>query len=44
MLELGVSIDHIATIRQARKTYEPDFESLLLRWLSWEVQNCKSPT
>ena len=24
MLELGVNIDHIATIRQARKTYEPD--------------------
>lgn len=24
MLELGVNIDHIATLRQARKTYEPD--------------------
>ena len=24
MAELGVNIDHIATIRQARKTYEPD--------------------
>jgi pyridoxine 5-phosphate synthase len=24
MIELGVNIDHIATIRQARKTYEPD--------------------
>ena len=24
MLELGVNIDHVATIRQARKTYEPD--------------------
>jgi pyridoxine 5-phosphate synthase len=24
MLELGVNIDHIATIRQARRTYEPD--------------------
>jgi pyridoxine 5-phosphate synthase len=24
MTELGVNIDHVATIRQARKTYEPD--------------------
>jgi pyridoxine 5-phosphate synthase len=24
MVELGVNIDHIATVRQARKTYEPD--------------------
>jgi len=24
MLQLGVNIDHIATIRQARRTYEPD--------------------
>ena len=24
MLELGVNIDHIATIREARRTYEPD--------------------
>ena len=24
MIELGVNIDHIATVRQARKTYEPD--------------------
>lgn len=24
MLELGVNIDHVATLRQARKTYEPD--------------------
>lgn len=24
MLELGVNVDHIATLRQARKTYEPD--------------------
>ena len=24
MLELGINIDHVATIRQARKTYEPD--------------------
>ena len=24
MVELGINIDHIATIRQARKTYEPD--------------------
>jgi pyridoxine 5-phosphate synthase len=24
MVELGVNIDHVATIRQARKTYEPD--------------------
>lgn len=24
MIELGVNIDHIATLRQARKTYEPD--------------------
>ncbi|MDR0775937.1 MAG: pyridoxine 5'-phosphate synthase [Azonexus sp.] len=24
MIELGVNIDHIATIRQARRTYEPD--------------------
>ena len=23
MIELGVNIDHIATIRQARMTYEP---------------------
>ena len=24
MIELGVNIDHVATIRQARKTYEPE--------------------
>ena len=24
MSELGVNIDHVATIRQARRTYEPD--------------------
>ncbi len=24
MLELGVNIDHVATVRQARRTYEPD--------------------
>ncbi len=24
MPELGVNIDHIATLRQARRTYEPD--------------------
>ena len=24
MIELGVNIDHIATLRQARRTYEPD--------------------
>jgi len=24
MIQLGVNIDHIATIRQARKTFEPD--------------------
>ena len=24
MVRLGVNIDHIATLRQARKTYEPD--------------------
>src|SRR3989337_1438909 len=24
MIKLGVNIDHVATIRQARKTYEPD--------------------
>lgn len=24
MIQLGVNIDHVATIRQARKTYEPD--------------------
>jgi pyridoxine 5-phosphate synthase len=24
MVELGINIDHVATIRQARKTYEPD--------------------
>ena len=24
MVELGVNIDHVATVRQARKTYEPD--------------------
>ncbi len=24
MLQLGVNIDHVATVRQARKTYEPD--------------------
>lgn len=24
MLELGVNVDHIATVREARKTYEPD--------------------
>ncbi len=24
MLELGINIDHVATVRQARRTYEPD--------------------
>src|SRR3979490_993029 len=24
MIELGVNIDHVATIREARRTYEPD--------------------
>ena len=24
MVELGVNIDHVATVRQARQTYEPD--------------------
>ena len=24
MIELGVNIDHVATIRQARRTYEPE--------------------
>ena len=24
MLELGVNVDHVATLRQARKTFEPD--------------------
>src|SRR5262245_57494704 len=24
MAKLGVNIDHVATVRQARKTYEPD--------------------
>src|SRR6059058_2459981 len=24
MVELGVNIDHVATVRQARRTYEPD--------------------
>src|SRR5688500_1958573 len=24
LVELGVNIDHVATIRQARRTYEPD--------------------
>ncbi len=24
MIELGVNIDHVATVRQARRTYEPD--------------------
>src|SRR4029453_10112913 len=24
MVELGVNIDHVATLRQARRTYEPD--------------------
>lgn len=24
MIELGINIDHVATVRQARKTYEPD--------------------
>ena len=24
MIQLGVNIDHVATIRQARKTFEPD--------------------
>jgi pyridoxine 5-phosphate synthase len=24
MIELGVNVDHVATVRQARKTYEPD--------------------
>jgi len=24
MIELGVNVDHVATLRQARKTYEPD--------------------
>ena len=28
MIELGVNIDHVATLRQARRTYEPDPLSL----------------
>ena len=24
MIELGVNIDHVATLRQARRTWEPD--------------------
>jgi uncharacterized protein YggE len=24
MVRLGVNVDHVATIREARKTYEPD--------------------
>jgi hypothetical protein len=24
MIELGVNIDHVASVRQARRTYEPD--------------------
>ncbi|MDO9602684.1 MAG: pyridoxine 5'-phosphate synthase, partial [Rhodocyclaceae bacterium] len=24
MIDLGVNIDHVATLRQARRTYEPD--------------------
>ncbi|NMC20360.1 MAG: pyridoxine 5'-phosphate synthase, partial [Thermogutta sp.] len=24
MIQLGVNIDHVATVRQARRTYEPD--------------------
>ncbi|MFN6960906.1 MAG: pyridoxine 5'-phosphate synthase, partial [Rhodocyclaceae bacterium] len=24
MIHLGVNIDHVATLRQARRTYEPD--------------------
>src|SRR5258707_7789017 len=24
MIELGVNVDHVATVRQARRTYEPD--------------------
>ena len=24
MIELGVNIDHVATLREARRTYEPD--------------------
>ena len=24
MIELGVNIDHVATVRQARRTWEPD--------------------
>ena len=24
MIELGINIDHVATVRQARRTYEPD--------------------
>ncbi|MDR3298511.1 MAG: pyridoxine 5'-phosphate synthase, partial [Candidatus Accumulibacter sp.] len=24
MIELGVNIDHVATIREARQTYEPE--------------------
>ena len=24
MIQLGVNIDHVATLRQARRTYEPD--------------------
>jgi len=24
MIRLGVNIDHVATVRQARRTYEPD--------------------
>ncbi len=35
MAELGVNIDHVATIRQARRTYEPDRFGLPC-WPSWE--------
>ncbi|WP_369293777.1 pyridoxine 5'-phosphate synthase, partial [Klebsiella pneumoniae] len=24
MIELGVNLDHVATLRQARRTWEPD--------------------
>jgi pyridoxine 5-phosphate synthase len=24
MIELGVNIDHVASVRQARRTFEPD--------------------
>jgi pyridoxine 5-phosphate synthase len=24
LIELGVNVDHVATVRQARRTYEPD--------------------